>query len=185
MQSENRDSPISGSLNGHSRDNSRERSHNDESPHRNGRATRASPRPHYSRENSYQDRDGREPFPSTSSYNSRHPPLPPPLPDGKQRYLDGSAGFHSSPNDIHNHDSGTDGYERSTASEDFQQSYEIPSPSRSRPSPHVSRKRSYRHSSKETDDDPKRQEEENDQRRKRKHPKDADTYRYDYLSPFS
>lgn len=68
----------------------------------------------------------------------------------------------------------TNGHDRSPAGEDADHFNDVLSPSKPRS---ITRKRSYRHSSEESDDGPKRQEEENAQRRKRKHPKVADAYR--------
>jgi hypothetical protein len=147
------------------------------SPFPNGSGTRASPRSQFSRENSYQERNGREPHRRYSSYDRNYPPPPPPPPARKQRYFDGPLGLHSSSADVHSRDSWTNCQNRSPPSEDTNQIRDIPSPSRSRSDPHITRKRSYRHSSEESDGGPKRQEDENTQRRKRNEPKIAAAYR--------
>lgn len=148
----------------------------EDSPFPNGSGARASPRPHFSRENSYPERDGREPLRRYSSYDRNHPPPPPPL-ARKQRYFDGPPGLHSSSADVYSRDSWTNGQNRSPPNEDTNHTRDVPSPSRSRPDPHITRKRSYRHSSEESDGGPKRQEDENTQRRKRNEPKIAAAYR--------
>lgn len=170
-------------MNGHSPDHSRKLSYTKGSSHPNGSAKHYSLDPKPSLDNSHQERANRDPLSRYSSYE-RSQPLPPPPPlRYRQRYFDGSSSIHDSPTDLQGpnleSEFSTNRHSKSPTNEDMyaNPSNDTMSPLRSKSDPQLSRKRSYRHSSEESDGGPKRQEEEIAQRNKRKQPKIAAAYR--------
>ena len=144
------------------------------SPYPNSSNDQASPRPLLSHENSNRERDSRVTLSRYNSYDQCEPPV-----KAKSRYSDGPPSLQKSPTDSQENERTTNGHQQSPTNEDAPTNppESITSPRRSKSDLSLSRKRSYRHSSEESDGGPKRQEDETAQRQKRKQPKIAAAYR--------